>query len=85
MVNINSNEKSDVYSFGVMFWEMLKEAWPYVDLISTESYSELFAVILSGKRPSLDGVSSLLVVGCLLLAVGCRLLVVGGCWLLIVS
>lgn len=56
MVNINSSEKSDVYSFGVMFWEMLTEAWPYVDLISTESYSELFAVILAGKRPSLEGV-----------------------------
>eukprot|EP01127_Copromyxa_protea_P017108 TRINITY_DN5181_c0_g1_i2.p1 TRINITY_DN5181_c0_g1~~TRINITY_DN5181_c0_g1_i2.p1 ORF type:complete len:502 (-),score=113.65 TRINITY_DN5181_c0_g1_i2:39-1514(-) len=56
LVNINNCEKSDVYSFGVMFWEILTEKWPYVDLIATESYSELFSVILSGKRPPLQGI-----------------------------
>jgi serine/threonine protein kinase len=56
--NINMSEKSDVYSFGVMFWEMLTQNWPFVDLITTESYTELFSIILSGKRPSLKGVSN---------------------------
>eukprot|EP01126_Amoeba_proteus_P019251 TRINITY_DN1988_c0_g2_i10.p1 TRINITY_DN1988_c0_g2~~TRINITY_DN1988_c0_g2_i10.p1 ORF type:complete len:564 (+),score=126.68 TRINITY_DN1988_c0_g2_i10:175-1866(+) len=56
MTNINMSEKSDVYSFGVMFWEMLTQAWPFVDLITTESYTELFTIILSGKRPSVGGI-----------------------------
>eukprot|EP01126_Amoeba_proteus_P028991 TRINITY_DN2854_c0_g1_i9.p1 TRINITY_DN2854_c0_g1~~TRINITY_DN2854_c0_g1_i9.p1 ORF type:complete len:371 (+),score=75.25 TRINITY_DN2854_c0_g1_i9:84-1196(+) len=53
---LNMSEKSDVYSFGVMFWEMMTQAWPFVDLITTESYAELFTIILSGKRPSLEGI-----------------------------
>jgi len=57
-ININMSEKSDVYSFGVMFWEMLTQNWPFVDLITTESYTELFSIILSGKRPSLKGVDA---------------------------
>jgi len=54
--NLNMSEKSDVYSFGVMFWEMMTQAWPFVDLITSESYTELFSIILSGKRPSLKGI-----------------------------
>lgn len=60
------SEKSDVYSFGVMFWEMLTQNWPFVDLITTESYTELFSIILSGKRPSLKGVCAFRPLDCLI-------------------
>jgi len=56
LVDPNHSEKSDVYSFGVMFWEILSQSWPYVDMIETESYSELFELILGGKRPDLAGI-----------------------------
>jgi len=52
----NSSEKSDVYSFGVMLWEMVTQAWPFVDLLTSESFTELFSLILSGKRPSLKDI-----------------------------
>jgi len=52
----NSSEKSDVYSFGVMLWEMCTQAWPFVDLLTSESFTALFSLILSGKRPSLNGI-----------------------------
>jgi len=49
----NSSEKSDVYSFGVMLWEMATQQWPFVEMLTSESFTELFSLILSGKRPSL--------------------------------
>jgi hypothetical protein len=56
IANINNSEKSDVYSFGVMFWEMITQQWPYIDLVSSETYVDLFSIILEGKRPSLKGI-----------------------------
>jgi len=47
-----NSEKSDVYSFGIMFWEILTQEWPFVDLLTSESFNELFTIILTGRRPS---------------------------------
>jgi len=42
----------------VMLWEMCTQAWPFVDLLTSESFTALFSLILSGKRPSLNGVET---------------------------
>jgi serine/threonine protein kinase len=52
----NSSEKSDVYSFGVMLWEITTQQWPFVEMLASESFAELFSLILSGRRPSLRDV-----------------------------
>jgi len=56
--NANSTEKSDVYSFGIMLWEIITEEWPFVAELTTESFDELFTLILTGKRPSLKDIEA---------------------------